>query len=214
MFQADKPNGSTIVPTGSVKNGISDIEMMSQAFLFLLAGFDTTATIMACCAYHLAKNPEVQQKLIAEVSKVKELNHDSVKELKYLNAVLKEAFRLSPPAVRVERQCVAPARLGNILVPAGAIVSVPVFAMQRDPNLYTNPEAFSPERFLEGGADVNHHEYAHIPFGGGPRMCVAQRFALMEAKMALALVFKSYSFEATPETKVNLLGFYVDLQTN
>jgi cytochrome P450 family 3 subfamily A len=181
---------------------ISDVEMMAQALIFLLAGFDTTATILACSVYHLAKNPDVQEKLTAEVASISNINHDTVMELRYLEAVLKECFRLSPPAIRVERQCVAKTQVGKVTVEPGTIVSIPVFAVHRDPQQFKDPETFNPDRFLDGGEDVDHHPYAFLPFGGGPRMCIAQRFALMEAKMALALVLKKFHFEATPDTKL------------
>jgi cytochrome P450 family 3 subfamily A len=181
---------------------ISKLEMMAQSLIFLIAGFDTTATTMACSAYHLAKNPDVQAKLTAEVSKIKDVNHDTVMELKYLEAVLKEVLRLSPPGIRVERQCVAKTQVGKVVVEPGVIISVPVFAVHRDPQQFKDPETFNPDRFLDGGEDVNHHPYAYLPFGGGPRMCIAQRFALMEAKMALALVMQKFHFETVPETRL------------
>jgi cytochrome P450 len=190
---------------------ISQSEMMAQCVVFIIAGFDTTATLMACCAYHLAKHPEVQEKLTEEVSNISIINHDTVMELKYLDAVLKECFRLTPPVFRVQRQCVAPSRVGNVQVEPGTIVCIPVFAMHRDPGYFNDPETFDPNRFLEGGADVDHHPYAFLPFGGGPRMCIAQRFALLEAKMAIALVMQEYHFETTPETMLSFTPDSVDL---
>ena len=194
---------------------LSDLEIRAQSIIFLLVGFHTTAVALACAIYHLATNPETQEKLHAEISQLNSHEKtDAIMDLKYLDAFIKESLRLSSPAVRVERQCVAEHQLGTIQVLPGTIISIPVYAIHRDSKNYTNPEAFIPERFLKNGSDVNHHPYAYLPFGGGPRMCVAQRFALMETKFALAQVVQKFHFETTSETQVSLSHICIYACTN
>src|SRR2546422_709950 len=105
--------------------------------------------------------------------------------MKYLDAVIQESLRLFPALVRLERRAAEDYELGDtgITVPKGMIVGMPVYTMQRDPEQYPEPESFKPERFLPENRDT-HHPLSHLPFGDGPRNCIAKRMALMETKLA------------------------------
>lgn len=177
---------------------ISLDELKAQGILFFLAGFDTTATLLCNVCYLLATNANAQEKLISEIDtwdSQYEMNYDTVNGFKYLDAVVWETLRLYPPVSRVERECVSDYKLEKtgIYVPAGMTVSIPVYAIHRDPKNFEDPDDFKPERFLnpnDGKEPSIKHPYSFLPFGGGPRNCLGLRLALIEAKMCLVHILK------------------------
>ncbi|KAI1280327.1 Cytochrome P450 3A8 [Halotydeus destructor] len=205
------------VPKDSNNNGATNVhrksfsldELKAQGILFFLAGFDTTATLLSNISYLLACNPQAQEMLIMEIDtwdSEYELNFDTVNSFKYLDAVIWETLRLYPPVSRVERECVADYKLGStgICIPAGMTVSIPVYAIHRDPKYFPEPDKFQPERFLRNSADESpvKHPYSFLPFGGGPRNCLGMRLAIIEAKMTIASILKRYRFRIKPGTDV------------
>ncbi|EZA57476.1 Cytochrome P450 9e2 [Ooceraea biroi] len=171
-------------------------DMTSQAFLFFFGGFDTVSILMCFAAHEIAVNPEIQAKLREEVDGVLktangELTYEALNGMQYLDAVINEALRMWPVAVFLDRMCVQdfelpPALPGDkpFVVKKGMNVWFPVYGLQRDPKYFDNPNVFNPERFLnESKKEIN--SGAYIPFGMGPRMCLGNRFALMETKVML-----------------------------
>jgi len=169
-------------------------DMTAQAFIFFFGGFDTTSTAMCFAAHEIAANPEVQARLQQEIDQVLEeskgeVSYDAINRLEYLDAVISEALRLYPPVAFLERLSEKPYELPPALpnekpfiVKKGQVFWVPVLSIHRDEKYFANPETFSPERFL----DNNHHNSSYyIPFGSGPRMCIANRFGLLEVKVLL-----------------------------
>jgi cytochrome P450 len=122
--------------------------------------------------------------------------------LEYLDAVISETLRIFPPATALERSASEDIVLGSeqIKVNKGDIIHVPVYALHRDPENFPEPESFKPERFL--AENRSHHPYSYLPFGAGPRNCVARRLALMEAKLALLYSVYNFKFSATQKTDV------------
>ncbi|KYN29650.1 Cytochrome P450 9e2 [Trachymyrmex cornetzi] len=169
-------------------------DMTAQAFIFFLGGFETSSTAMSFIAHEIAANPEVQTKLQQEIDKVlkeshEEVSYQAISQLEYLDAVMNEALRLYPPIGFLERICEKsyelPSALPNekpFIVKKGMIFWIPTFAIQRDEKYYNNPEKFDPERFLD---NKMHSSSWYMPFGCGPRMCIANRFALLEIKVLL-----------------------------
>uniref|UniRef100_A0A667WPY8 unspecific monooxygenase n=1 Tax=Myripristis murdjan TaxID=586833 RepID=A0A667WPY8_9TELE len=164
--------------------GLSDHEIMSQAIIFVAAGFDTSGTTLAFLAYNLAKNPEVMRRLQEEIDTTfpsKRRHHNS----------------------RIERVAKATVEINGITVPKDMIVTVPVYALHRDPDLWPDPEEFKPDRFSkENKQSIN--PYAYLPFGIGPRNCIGMRFALVMVKLALVEVLQNYSFSICKETEIPL----------
>uniref|UniRef100_A0A2P2I5F2 Cytochrome P450 9e2-like n=1 Tax=Hirondellea gigas TaxID=1518452 RepID=A0A2P2I5F2_9CRUS len=121
------------------------------------------------------------------------LNYQDIMEAKYLDAVLSETLRLYPPGHVIERQCTKEYNIPgtSIIISEGQIVSFPVYSIHRDERYYPNPEEFQPDRFLPENRK-NIPQGAFLPFGVGPRMCIAQRFAQMESKLALAELVLKY----------------------
>lgn len=171
-------------------------DMTAQAFIFFLGGFDTTANLMAFTTHEVAVNPDIQMKLRDEINNVLKttngiLNYEAVNGMQYLDAVINEVLRMYPQAIFLDRMCtqdfeLPPALPGGkpFVIKKGMNVWFPTYGIQHDPDYYENPEKFCPERFLdEDKKDKNPTTF--IPFGIGPRICIGNRFALLEAKVML-----------------------------
>ncbi|CAF98286.1 unnamed protein product, partial [Tetraodon nigroviridis] len=186
---------------------ITEDEIVGQAFVFLVAGYETSSNTLAFACYLLAINPECQRKLQEEVDHFftrHELpDYTNVQELKYLDMVISETLRLYPPGFRfarnVERDCV----VNGQSFPKGASLEIPAGFLHRDPEHWPDPDKFIPERFTPE-AKASRHPFVYIPFGAGPRNCVGMRLAQLEMKMALVRLFRRFSLVACPETKVPL----------
>lgn len=172
-------------------------DMTSQAFIFFFGGFDTTSTLMCFAAHEIAVNPDVQAKLRDEVDAVVKassngtLTYEAVNGMQYLDAVINEALRMYPVAVFLDRVCtkdfeLPPALPGDkpYVVKKGSAIWFPVYGLHRDPKYFDDPNRFNPERFLNADHKGNNLN-AYLPFGLGPRMCIGNRFALLETKVML-----------------------------
>ncbi|CAK0783443.1 hypothetical protein CVIRNUC_006642 [Coccomyxa viridis] len=182
----------------------SDIEITAQAFIFLLAGYETTANTLAFTTYCLATNPEKAAKLMQEIDREAgqgEISLEQLRGMPYTEACVKEALRLFPPVTALARQAQQDTVILGHHVPKGAGIMVPVLAFHHSPEIYRNPEAYVPERWMEGTPEYAQDSQVQgkwMPFGDGTRVCVGQRLALMEAKVALAHVFRRFSFKLSP----------------
>ena len=188
---------------------LSDEEIVAQAILFLLAGYETSSNTLSFTLYHLAVNPDVQDKLRKEIMEALESNakmplYEVAQSIEYLDCVIMEAQRLYPATVQVNRECREDYDLNGIHIPAGMEIVIPLYALHHDPDAWQDPEKFDPERF-RGPAKDARHAFQFLPFGAGPRNCIGMRFALMEIKIALIRVLTKYKFVQSPETQVPLI---------
>jgi len=203
------------VPTEEFKRlGITESTVKSQAILFLLAGFDTTATTLTMLTYRLAKNPEKQKKLTEELDTIYEktggkITHDTLADLPYLNACINESLRLCPPLIRIERVCQKDWKHeeSGLFIPKGMVVLMPTWPIHYNEEYFENPEEFKPERFLnkdrnESASSASINPYSVMSFGQGNRNCPGSRFAKEEINLAMALMLREFQFEAVPETKI------------
>ncbi|KAL0841595.1 hypothetical protein ABMA28_015254 [Loxostege sticticalis] len=195
-------------PKNEVRKWTLD-DLVGQVLIFFTAGFETTASTLVMCIHELALNPSIQEKLYQEVeafSQTKTLTYENFPELKYLDCVLNETLRKWSAAIITDRKCVKPfdlppPREGGkpYRLNPGDIVYNMVNAIHLDPKYYPEPETFIPERF----SDANKHNIApftFMPFGMGPRACIASRFALLELKVLLYFItinFKIVKCEKT-----------------
>ncbi|XP_011060551.1 PREDICTED: cytochrome P450 9e2-like isoform X2 [Acromyrmex echinatior] len=169
-------------------------DMTAQAFIFFIGGFETSSTAMCFAAHEIAAHPEIQIKLHKEIDKVLEdsngeVSYEAINRLEYLDAVICEALRLYPPVGFLERVCKKTYELPSALpdrkpfiMKKDMLVWIPVLAIHHDEKHYDNPEKFDPERFLN---NKMHNSSSYMPFGLGPRMCIANRFAMLEVKVLL-----------------------------
>ena len=195
-------------------------EILAQCILFFIVGYDTTATTISLALYMLALNPSKQNKLHQEIvdqlerleketgesDPLKLVTLDELNNFKYLSAVVDETLRLYPPGTVLERTANDNITLedteGNhkVKIFKGDVVRIPVYAIHHSEKFYPNPEQFQPERFLD---EPTFHKYTYLPFGSGPRNCVAKRLALMEAKLAILNIIRNYKLETCSKTMVN-----------
>ncbi|XP_063606137.1 cytochrome P450 9e2-like [Penaeus indicus] len=193
LLEVRSPDGEEkgIDSTTKSKQLLDDITIASQCLLFLVAGYETTATAMGFAAFLLAKNPSAQEQLRKEIQNLVheegDITYQGVMEAKYLDACLMETLRLFPPAPLIERLCTRDYRLPgtDLTIKAGDRIQCPVWSIHHDPKYWPEPNEFRPERFLPENK-TSMKNFAHMPFGIGPRNCLAMRFALMEAKIVLS----------------------------
>ena len=189
---------------------LSDDEVVAQSIIFLLAGYETSSNTLAFTLYHLAVNPDIQDKLRSEINEAMETCarkkplYEVAQNIEYLDCVIKEAQRLCPPAPIMNRECDEDFDLNGIHIPAGTEVVIPIYALHHDPDAWEDPEKFDPERF-RGPAKDARHAFQFLPFGAGPRNCIGMRFALLEIKIALVRILMKYKFVRSPETQVPLV---------
>jgi cytochrome P450 len=190
------PNLLTILrnATGADRQRLSRQELEDQCLTLLLAGHETTANALSWTWHLLAQNQDARAKLDAELDAV--LGHeaarvDQVPRLPYLRAVVQESLRLYPPVWVVARQSVASFPLGTDTYPAGTRTLMVPWVMHHNPVWFPDPEAFRPERWLDGSAR-NLPQDAYLPFGAGPRSCVGRPFALLELTLVVATIARRF----------------------
>nr|AZR39433.1 cytochrome P450 [Agasicles hygrophila] len=184
-------------------------EAAAQAFIFFLAGFETTSTTISFALFELASNQSIQNKARKEVDKVFEkyqsFTYESVMEMHYLDTVIYETMRKYPPAPVFLRKCTEAYQIPdtNIILEKGLSVLIPCYGLHRDPEYFPEPELFDPDRFSEENKS-NIWDGTYIPFGDGPRNCIGMRFAMIQAKIALSLTLKNFHFDLSKKTRLPL----------
>ncbi|KAK9501866.1 hypothetical protein O3M35_012513 [Rhynocoris fuscipes] len=181
---------------------ISDDIVMAQAFTFLTAGFEASAIALTYCLYELAKHPKIMAKVRDEIKQhakdEESLTYDAVRDMTYLEQCVKETLRKYPPAPMLFRVCTKEYALPNgFIIPKGQTLMVPVKAVHYNPEIYPEPNEFQPERF---DPDRVIPSCAYLPFGNGPRMCIAMRFIMVQLKYAVAKLLQKYEFKVSPKT--------------
>ncbi|CAF1359364.1 unnamed protein product [Rotaria sordida] len=155
----------------SLKKTLSDREILGQALIFLMAGYETTSTLLSFFFYVMAIYPDIQEKIYAEIQQQlgsDEITYDKIHQLVYLDMVINETLRMYPPVLRLERIASTSYDLGEYHIPKGSIIGVPIYAIHHDPAFWSDPEEFIPERFssTDGG---KRYSMIYLPFGDGPR---------------------------------------------
>ncbi len=170
---------------------LSDEEISDELIVFLFAGHDTTATTLTYALWSLGRHAEYQDRVAAEVAALSDrpLTPEDIPRLGYTVQVIREALRLCPPAPTGTRMACRDVEVGGYLVPKGTMLVVGRMAVQRDPQLWDDPLRFDPERFsAENFKALDRWQY--IPFGGGPRSCIGDHFAMLEVTLALATIIR------------------------
>ena len=180
--------------------GMTDEELRNEVALLIFAGHETTATTLTWTFYLLSQHPEVENKLHAELATVlggRTPTLADLPNLPYNRMVIEETMRLYPQAWGVSRKSVAADEVGGYQIPAGASLTLPIMTLHYDPRWWEQPDQFDPERFTPERS-ANRHKFAYLPFGAGPRQCIGNNFALMEAQLVLATVAQRYQLRLRP----------------
>jgi len=186
--------------------GMTDGQVRDEALTLFLAGHETTAIALTWTWWLLSRNPDAEAHLHAELDQVLQDRSPSAEDLPnlpYTQAVVSESIRLRPPAWAIGRTAVADHRANGYPIPAGSIVVVSPWLLHHDPRWWSEPEAFRPERWLEPG-EPQRPRSAFIPFGGGPRMCIGEPFARLEAAMLLATIARWWRFAGSTDREPEL----------
>ncbi|MEX2627539.1 MAG: cytochrome P450 [Ilumatobacteraceae bacterium] len=173
-------------------------QILEQALIFLLAGYDTTSTALAFTLHELGARPELQAAIRDEVASVvgdATPTAQDAEQLELTRRCLLEAMRLHPPAYITSRTCTADTVAAGYRIPAGAVVTVVFAELHRNERCWPDPDRFDPDRFLPEAVKERDH-YAYLPFGGGPRSCIGEHFALLEATLALAVLLRRWRLSA------------------
>lgn len=189
------------------KHTLTDDHILGQAFLFFVAGYETTSNTLGFVSYLLATNPVCQTRLREEIMgfyrQHKEPDYDNIQQLTYLDMVISETLRLYPPGLRFGREALRDCVVKGVRIPAKTHVEVPVGVLHRDPLYWPEPDRFIPERFT-AEEKAARHPFVYLPFGAGPRNCIGMRLALLETKVALVRLLHRFTFHMTPDTQVPL----------
>ncbi|MCC6215901.1 MAG: cytochrome P450 [Polyangiaceae bacterium] len=176
---------------------MSDVELRDEILTLLIAGHETVASALTWTWLLLAQHPDAWERLRAEVCATlgdRPPASADLRQLDLVRATFSEALRLFPPAWVISRRAIAEDELGGWRVPAGALVVISPYTMHRHAAHWSEPESFRPERFV-GDAGKARHRFAYLPFGGGPRICIGNEFALVEGALVLARVAQRFRLE-------------------
>jgi cytochrome P450 len=176
---------------------LSERQIRDEVITMLLAGHETTALTLSWTWYLLGLHPAVDAQLAEEVHTVlggRSPAVDDLPRLRFTEQVVSEALRLYPPAYAIGREALADCEIAGYYVPAGTTVYVSPWVIHRDPRWFDDPQAFRPERW-SGNLARQLPRFAYMPFGGGPRICIGNRFAMTEVMLILAKVAQQFRLE-------------------
>uniref|UniRef100_A0A5B6YVF4 Carotene epsilon-monooxygenase n=1 Tax=Davidia involucrata TaxID=16924 RepID=A0A5B6YVF4_DAVIN len=189
---------------------VSSVQLRDDLLSMLVAGHETTGSVLTWTLYLLSKDPSSLIKAQEEIDRVlqgRPPGYEDVKNLKFLTRCINESLRLYPhPPVLIRRAQVADILPGNYKVNAGQDIMISVYNIHHSPQVWERAEEFVPERFdLEGPVpNETNTDFRFIPFSGGPRKCVGDQFALLEAIVALAIFLQNMNFELVPDQNIRM----------
>ncbi|KAK9506036.1 hypothetical protein O3M35_008047 [Rhynocoris fuscipes] len=184
---------------------IDDKIIAANAFVFFVAGFETTASTLSYCLYELSLNQEIQEQAYQHVVSVLskhggQVSYEAIREMTFLKQIFSETLRKYPPVPELLRKStkdyVIPGT--SVAIPKGTRVTIPVYSLHYDSKYFPEPEKFKPERFDREKNKIKIGTY--LPFGDGPRICIGERFAKMEIQVALVKLLTKYRFTLNSKT--------------
>ena len=179
---------------------MTDEQLRVEVTTFLLAGQETTSLALTWTFYLLSQHPAIRERLEAELDGVlggREPAYEDLPNLPFTRRVIDEAMRLYPPAWGFSRQALGDDELGGYRLPRGWLAFLMPYVLHRHPAYWPDPDRFDPDRFLpERSAD--RPKFAYLPFGAGPRQCIGNQFALLEAHLSVATLAQTYRLHLVP----------------
>ncbi|XP_018319272.1 probable cytochrome P450 6a13 [Agrilus planipennis] len=190
------------------QNGLTMNEIAAQAFVFFVAGFETSSTTLNFMMYELATHPEIQDKLREEINQVLakhdgNITYEAIQEMTYLDMCTFETLRKYPPLPSQQRECTRTYKVpdSDLTIEKGTAVLIPIYAIHHDPEIYPDPEKYDPERFSDE-VKKKRSPFAFLAFGEGPRICIGMRLGLLQTKVGLVTMLKDYKFTLNPKTQL------------
>jgi cytochrome P450 len=188
--------GMLMSATGDDGVSMSESELVDEIMTLIVAGHETTASVLNWAWYLLATHPQAQARLQAELADAPLADHSlkSIEALTYTHQIVREALRLYPPVWVMTRRAIAADSLAGYDLPAGTDVFLSPYMIHRHPAHWEDPESFRPERFT-AQAEQARHRYAYFPFSAGPHHCVGETFAIYEMVMHLAMAARRFRLQ-------------------
>ncbi|CAH0384289.1 unnamed protein product [Bemisia tabaci] len=187
---------------------MDETTIVAQSVLFLVIGFDISSSLLTFASYELALHEEIQQRLRLEIVSALEKHgeeniYEAVQDMPLLEMVFNETLRKHPPLAKIDRACTDDYTIPDtsIVIDKGVHVCIPVLGLHYDPEYYPEPEKFIPERFSPEEKSKR-SPYVFLPFGIGPRNCVASRFALLSTKVAMVYLLKNFEISICEKTQI------------
>ncbi|CAD7078990.1 unnamed protein product [Hermetia illucens] len=181
-------------------------EIAAQAFVFFVAGFETSSSNMTYSLYELAKDPDIQEKARRQINDTLkehggEFTYDALQEMTYIDQVINESLRKYPAAILLLRTANCDYQVPNSdkVIEKGTRVFIPLYSIHHDPDIYPNPEMFDPGRFAPEEVKKR-HPMAFLAFGSGPRNCIGARFGRLQSRIGLASLLRKFRFKTCSKT--------------
>jgi cytochrome P450 len=203
-YQDKRPNKVNVLSrlmTANEKGGpdaLSDKQLRDELITLLVAGHETTAGALFWTLYELAQNPDVQEKLHLEIRNVLGTTAvptvEDLEKLRYPKMVLEETLRLYPSFANLSKHVSNDDEIGGYFIPGNSLMNVAGYLTHRHRDFWKDPEKYIPERFT-AEATKDRHPYAYVPFGKGPRACLGEHFAMLEAQLILIPLIQNFKFE-------------------
>jgi cytochrome P450 len=190
MYAQDEETGESM----------SNQQLRDEVMTLFLAGHETTANALTWTLMLLSQHPDVARRLRREVTEVLGDRAPTLADLPrlgYAHQVVAESMRLYPPVWTISRSVISDDEIGGYFIPKGSIVLVSPYLTHRSPLAWENPEGFDPDRFSPE-REEKLHRFAYFPFGGGPRQCIGNNFALLEAQICLVMIAQCFQAELVP----------------
>ncbi|MBX9687834.1 MAG: cytochrome P450 [Candidatus Obscuribacterales bacterium] len=185
---------------------MSDKQIRDEVFTLFFAGHETTALTLTWTLHLISKNPEVEAKLLDELQSVlqdRPIEANDFHRLNYTRKVIFESMRLRPPVWAIAREAVEDCFIGKYDVPKGVSIMISQWVNNQDERWFSNAQKFDPDRWTAEFHE-NLPKFAYFPFGGGPRTCIGNNFALLEAVLLLAAIMREYHLDTEPEQNIVL----------
>jgi cytochrome P450 len=187
-------------------SGMSDQQLLEEAIILYVAGHETSANAMSWMWYLLAQHPEIEQKVLQSINTSlgsDDPSFEKLRDMGYCLQVVEETMRLYPPAWVVDREPLGDDEFEGIQIKKGTDVLCFIYGVHRSKRYWDDPDKFDPERFTPENKK-KHKPFSYMPFGGGPRLCIGNNFALMEMQFVLAMMIKRYKFTLVEDQEIDI----------